>query len=287
VQTIELRTPAKINLVLDVLHRRDDGYHEIRSLIIKIGLYDRMAVGPGPEGCVEIACSDPSIPTDHRNLVHQAATRLSRHIGRHPGCTVRLDKGIPASAGLGGGSGNAAGALRALNTLWSAACSPQVLSELAADIGSDVPLFLGGAGAIVTGRGERVEPARLQWDGWIALVMGGVPVSTVETYRQCTPRSPERLHENLSELVVADHAAGLRAGMRNDLEQAVFAVEPRMRALFERVCEIAGRPARISGAGAVLFDLFDTEADARAYGERLRAGGIAHEIRIVRGPVAD
>jgi len=281
-----IKTPAKINLVLDVLAKRADGYHEIRSLMMPVGLYDEMTIQPSPTGEMVMTCSHPGVPTDSRNLIYQAAEILGKHLARNPGCIVHLEKLIPVAGGMGGGSSNAAGALLALNELWAAGLSRERLAAIGAEVGSDVPFFFAGAGAIVSGRGECVEPVQLAFSGWVLLVLGGVPVSTAQVYARCTPRSPERQHIELGDLVGMDRAERLRGHLRNALEPAVFEVAPAMHALSDRIRAACGRKLCVSGAGAVLFDLFDTESEARLFAARLRSAGITEPIRIVCGPVA-
>jgi 4-diphosphocytidyl-2-C-methyl-D-erythritol kinase len=284
---LEIHTAAKVNLVLDVLAVRPDGYHEIRSLMMKVGLYDDLLVEPADKGVIAIECDDPAVPTDDRNLVFRAAQLLARKMGRIPGCRVQLRKRIPVGGGMGGGSSNAAGALRVLNASWGCGLADGELAALASELGSDVPFFFAPTCAIVSGRGDCVESVHLSFDGWVVLVLGGVHVSTAQVYGACTSRSPESCLDNLSELTQARSAAALRAGLRNELEPAVFQVAPPVRELFERVRSACGRPMRISGAGAVLFDVFDTQQEACGFAESLRSQGISQEVRVVRGPVAD
>ncbi len=255
---MEIQTPGKVNLVLDVLGKRSDGFHEIRSLMIKVGLYDRMIIAPGKQDAIGLSCASDKVPTDGSNLICRAGECLVREIGRNPGCRIELEKAIPVGGGMGGGSSNAAGALRALNNLWGAGVTTSRLAELGAALGSDVPFFFAEGGAIVSGRGDCVEPVRLAFSGWVVLVFGGVHVSTAQVYAHCTPQSPERIRDNLSELVAARSAEALRAGLRNGLESGVFAVSATMQELYRRVAQACGRPMRISGAGSVLFDVFDT-----------------------------
>lgn len=283
---IEIRTPAKVNLVLDVLSRRPDGFHEIRSLMIKVGLYDRLTFAPDEGGAISLSCSAPEIPCDGRNLVYQAAECIGREMGRIPGCRIHLEKAIPVGGGMGGGSGNAAGALLALNRLWDAGIGAARLAELGATLGSDVPFFFAAEGAIVSGRGDCVRPVRPAFSGWVVLVFGGMHVSTAQVYARCTPRSPESFRDSLDDLVAVRRADVLRASLRNGLEDAVFAVAPRVRSFYEQVARAAGRALRVSGAGSVLFDLFDAEHEAEALAERLRSAGITQEIRVVRAPVS-
>jgi 4-diphosphocytidyl-2-C-methyl-D-erythritol kinase len=284
---MEVRTPAKINLVLDVLARRPDGYHEISSLMIKVGLYDRLTVEPGSDGRIRLSTTHAEVPADGSNLICKAAECLAHAMGRLPGCRIHLEKAIPVGGGMGGGSSNAAGALRALNALWGAGFTDARLAELGSTLGADVPFFFATDCAIVSGKGERVRPVRLAFAGWALLIMGGVHVSTALVYARCTPGKPETAQDDLESMSAARNADALRAGLRNALEPAVFSVAPEILALRERVREAGGRELRVSGAGSVLFDIFDSREQATAFGEVLRCRGISNEMRVVRAPVAE
>ncbi|MEM9704131.1 MAG: 4-(cytidine 5'-diphospho)-2-C-methyl-D-erythritol kinase, partial [Planctomycetota bacterium] len=150
---LTIQAPAKLNLTLDVLGRRDDGFHELKSLMVTVGWFDTLTVSPADALTLSVTGA-VGVPTDERNLVIRAARALERAIGRRPGAALRLHKRIPHEAGLGGGSSDAAATLSALNELWQAGLDRAELSEIAATVGSDVPLFLcGAAAAVVRGRG--------------------------------------------------------------------------------------------------------------------------------------
>ena len=151
--------PAKLNLGLRILGRRPDGYHDIVSVLQTVDLCDRMVFTPAPPGETLVHCDNPDVPDGPENLVYRAVEILRRATGAGHGVRVDLNKRIPTGAGLGGGSSNAATALRALDRLWGLDLRPERLAALAAELGSDVPFFLTGGTAVVTGRGE-ADPAR-------------------------------------------------------------------------------------------------------------------------------
>ena len=148
--------PAKINRELRVGRRRADGYHEIRSRLVSIDLADRLEVEPA--GSLEFSCSGLPAPQDETNLVVRAARSLAGHAGIAPRARIRLEKRVPAGAGLGGGSADAVVALLLLAKLWETVVKEEDLSRIAASLGSDVPFFLVGGQALAEGRGERVRP---------------------------------------------------------------------------------------------------------------------------------
>lgn len=208
-------SPAKLNLSLRILSKRPDGFHEIETLMVKLpGLADEITIVPAD--AFSFTCSDPSLPTDSRNLVVKAVEAMVEKSGQPQHFSIHLEKRIPHGAGLGGGSSNAATVLLALNSQLAQPLSPQELHELAAGIGSDVPFFLYAGAAWCKGRGEIIEAAPAPPPLPIVLFKPGFNVSTADAYRDCLDATPlpgirydPYLYEGL-ELV-------------NDLEKPVFA----------------------------------------------------------------
>jgi 4-diphosphocytidyl-2-C-methyl-D-erythritol kinase len=231
------------------------------------------------------------------------------------GASLELRKRIPAGAGLGGGSSDAAAALRALNDLWKLNWPLARLREMAAGIGSDVPLFLEPGSAVIRGRGERVERLRESWRGWAVVVVPPFGVSTAAVYGRwkAAPASPSRSTSNkrqcgtgvspVSECGTGVSPVSAPAGRRchiapwtagaknalellgllfNDLETAAFECEPRLAALHGRLDRLEGRPVRLTGSGSCLFTLFDSQAEARAWGRAAAdAAGESVRLRVV------
>ena len=157
---------AKINLTLEILGKRADGYHEVRTVMQTVGLADRLEVSAAAD--LSFTCSDPALATPD-NLVYRAARLLQADYGARAGAALRLEKRIPVAAGMGGGSSDAAATIVALNRLWNLQLSPTEQRRLAAALGSDVPFFLTGGTALATGRGERITPLPPLPQYWIAL----------------------------------------------------------------------------------------------------------------------
>src|SRR5689334_23187055 len=154
---LEKQSPCKINLLLNILGRRADGFHELETVIQPIALYDRLSFMRAGRG-IELTCNNSSLPTDSRNLVHRAAAAFLAATNISDGVRIHLEKHLPLAAGLGGGSGNAATTLLALNELFEAPLTSDQLQTIAASLGSDIPFFLQTKPALAAGRGERIQP---------------------------------------------------------------------------------------------------------------------------------
>src|ERR1041385_8066520 len=154
---LEKKSPCKVNLLLNILGRRADGFHELETVLHPVRLFDELTFAAAPAG-VQLTCTDPRLPTDARNLVYRAAELFLAKAAIKDGVRIQLRKNIPLAAGLGGGSGNAAVTLLGLNELFDRPLSAESLSAVAAALGSDVPFFLQDRPALGTGRGERIEP---------------------------------------------------------------------------------------------------------------------------------
>ena len=233
--TVAADAPAKINLTLGIKGRRRDGYHELRSLVIGVGLCDRLQWTKAATADWSLRCSDPALEGPS-NLVERAAQRLAAQAGRVAAGRLSLTKRIPVGGGMGGGSSDAAAALRLLNEAWRTGLAPAALAALGAELGSDVPLFFDLPAAVITGRGEQVEPVQLAWRGWVLLIPVGELVSTAEVYAAWQPadRTKPADAELEREVCQATSAQALGPLLYNDLEAAVFEWPPPWRGLGRR-----------------------------------------------------
>lgn len=277
-----VRSPAKINLTLQVLGRRDDGFHDIRSVVLGVDLKDEVRVRCAEPGTLSLSCDHPSLPTGESNLILKAARALVER-GDAVGARIELLKRIPIAAGLGGGSSNAAATLLVLDRLWGLNLSGDEFLSIGQRLGSDVCLFFAMPAARIHGRGEKVEPIRLRWSGWILLVHAGQGVSTQDVYRSWSPDdSCSQRRDGVDPIVGASSADELAALCFNELEPAVFRVAPKVKALHESVGAAGAAHARISGAGQTVFVLFDERAEARSFRDKLVSSGIGTEAVVVR-----
>lgn len=267
---------AKINYTLDVLGRRDDGYHRLASVMQTIALHDTLALRARDDGAIGLVCDDPALDTPD-NLALRAAHLLRERAARAlPGVTIELHKHIPAQAGLGGGSSDAATALAALDAYWGLQLSPDALRELGARLGSDVPFFLPGGTALIGGRGEVVEPLPPAEPLWIVLAKPPIGLATAAVFRALTPDDFTGDDDS------AALAAAIRAGkplpferLSNALERGVAAAYPEVAAALDAL-RAAGAPiARMSGSGPTVYAPFRDLAAAAEVHQRMRTAGFA------------
>ncbi len=260
-----VRAPAKVNLSLEVLGRRPDGYHRIRTVMQAVSLFDELEFYPAGGARVELTCEHPHVPTDERNLVTGAAHLLRRQMAVRRGVRVVLRKAIPVAGGLGGGSSDGAATLLALTRLWDLDLSVEALAEMAAELGSDVPFFIYGGTALCEGRGERVRPVPGAAEMHYALAMPGIAVSTAAVYGRWQNGLTSR--DNASNNVLGAWASGdggrLAAAVHNDLQETAFELCGELRDLCERLKEVTGSLGLprwvLSGSGSSFFAPCESE----------------------------
>jgi 4-diphosphocytidyl-2-C-methyl-D-erythritol kinase len=259
---IEVAAPAKINLTLRVLGKRPDGFHEIETLIVPIGLSDRLTVEEAPEWT--FVCDDPSVPGDESNLVVRAARLFAAETGTGDKLRIRLSKSIPHGAGLGGGSSDAAATLRALDQFHSTRLPREKLIQMAAKLGSDVPVFIDGGAAWCRGRGEIVEPVRFPTCLPILLLKPPFAVPTPWAYKHW---------QNSRELEGIPYEPQDFPGGRleNALERPVFEKYLLLAAMKQWLLtqpEVSG--ALMSGSGSTIFALLREEGSGHPLAARAR-----------------
>jgi 4-diphosphocytidyl-2-C-methyl-D-erythritol kinase len=273
--TLEKNSPCKVNLLLNILGRRADGFHELETVMHPVQLCDRLTFERGGHG-VALTCSDANLPTDPRNLVHRAATAFLQVTKIGEGVRIHLEKRIPLAAGLGGGSSNAAATLIGLNELFGGPLPAAKLNELAAALGSDVPFFLQTKPALATGRGEIIQPLDVfpALRGTVFLLIHpGFGISTAWAYQQLA-RFPAALNGQLgraqklvSLLQSGDMYAAGRA-LYNSLEAPALEKYPLL-ALFQEFLRSQGAVATLmSGSGSTTFALIQGVGAAETLREK-------------------
>ncbi|MEW6161907.1 MAG: 4-(cytidine 5'-diphospho)-2-C-methyl-D-erythritol kinase [Nitrospirota bacterium] len=266
---MRLRAPAKINWFLTVLRKRDNGYHDIRSLMQCIRLYDDLLFNH--ENTIEVI-SDLDIPLED-NLVYRAASLLKRHTSCKKGAKIILRKNIPVGAGLGGGSSDAAYTLLGLNKLWNLGLNNRELSLIGLEIGSDVPFFLNGPSAFVEGRGEKVTPLKINSSIVFLLVKPPVSVSTAWAYESfdklriygepAEPLTKTTVDIKLfCQVLRKRDFTCLNTMLNNDLERAVVKRYPIVGEIKERLLERGAVISAMSGSGPTVFGVFGSKERA-------------------------
>ena len=258
-RVVRVNAFAKINLSLRVLGARADGYHELRTTFQSLALHDTLTFTER-KGPFQIVCDNPACPVDANNLVWRAAERLWRVAGHRSaltGLSVRIAKKIPMQAGLGGGSSDAAAAIRALAAWWRIDLRARRVRQVAADLGADVPFFLHGGTALGVGRGDVLVPIPDALKAWVVLVLPAFGVSTAEAYRwwdkdQRAARGP------------SPAPGASPAGWTNDLEPPVARRHPQIARIGRALLRHGASHAAMSGSGSAVFGLFASRARAKA-----------------------
>ncbi len=261
---MRLFAPAKVNLYLRITGRRDDGYHLLDSLMVPISLGDDVEVSLIDErlGTLRLWADDPDLPLGEENTVCRAVHAFRERTGRREAVALGIRKRIPVGAGLGGGSTDAAAALRGLNELLGAGLSTRDLEALAVSVGADVPFFIRGEAARVRGIGEELSPAGPLPRLWLVVLFPGVPVSTAWVYRNFRFKlTNSSNNNNLVEKLDTPHEVA--QVLVNDLETVTIGRYPRIAHLKDRLEESGAIGSLMSGSGSAVFGLFVGEADAK------------------------
>lgn len=273
--TCEISSFAKINWTLEILGRRADGYHELRTILQTVEVCDQLQFVATESGIV-LTCDHPEVPCDETNLIYRAALLLKELTGCDKGATIELQKRIPMGAGLGGGSSNAAVALLALSRLWEVEITSQDLFRLGAQLGSDVPFFFFGGTGIGIGRGDEVYPMADIAAPHLLLVNPGVHVPTREIYGNLPSELTSPVAMNKMPFSLRAAYAHMRQGtwnLRNDLELPALALYPLIRTVKQRLMELQTTAVLMSGSGATVFAVFDSEVARAQATDSLRETG--------------
>jgi 4-diphosphocytidyl-2-C-methyl-D-erythritol kinase len=273
---VELDSPCKVNLILNILGKRPDGFHELETVMQPVPIFDRLSFGRAGAG-VDLTCNHPELPTDSGNLVFRAAEQFRAAAKTTDGVRIHLEKRIPLAAGLGGGSGNAAITLLGLNRLFGAPLSTKELNHLARTLGSDVPFFLQDKPAIAVGRGEKVkslEPFAALRGKALVLIHPGFGVSTAWAYKNLA-RFPSALNgaRGRAENLVRNLSVSLSAAasdIYNSLEAPVLEKYPLLSMFQESLRENGALVALMSGSGSTTFAIAENASKADELAEKFR-----------------
>lgn len=283
---MEEKAYAKLNLTLEVLAKRPDGFHEIRSVLQTIDIYDSVFIDPAADLVLEEGI--PGLPAEE-NLVMRAARLLQKATGATKGARLRLRKRIPVAAGLGGGSSDAAATLRGLNHLWGLGLEATCLEAIAAKLGSDVPFFIRGGTALVQGRGDVLTPLPDAQETWFVLACLPVelPNKTADLYKMVFPRLFSRGEH--TQMLVMEVTAGnpIRSLYFNNVFEGVaFVAFTGLREFYHELETTGAERIRLSGSGPTLFSMVDNEAQGRELLQRCDRRGLpAYLVKTVAKPL--
>ncbi|MFP7495429.1 4-(cytidine 5'-diphospho)-2-C-methyl-D-erythritol kinase [Terribacillus saccharophilus] len=275
------KAPAKINLSLDVLYKRPDGYHEVEMVMTTIDLADRIELIVLQENKIVIESDNRFVPNDERNLAYRAAQLIKDTYNIDKGVKIYIDKQIPVAAGLAGGSSDAAAVLRGLNTLWELQLSMDTLAELGAEIGSDVSFCVYGSTALSTGRGEKIKELPAPPACWVVLANPGIGVSTQTIYQQLNIDSIQ--HPDTEGMVKAIEHGDFQSicdQVGNVLEPVTLKLCPEVKQIKQQMVEAGADAVLMSGSGPTVFSLVSQESRAYRIYNSLR--GFCEHVYVVR-----
>jgi 4-diphosphocytidyl-2-C-methyl-D-erythritol kinase len=275
---LEKKSPCKVNLLLNILGRRADGFHELETVMQPVNFCDELSFERGGNG-IQLSCSDKRLPTDSRNLIVRAAENFLQAAENSDGVKIHLEKKIPLAAGLGGGSGNAATTLLALNELFEKPLASEKLYEIAAALGSDVPFFLQNKPALATGRGEKIQslenfPALR--DKAILLIHPGFGISTPWAYQNLA-RFPSALNgqkgraQKLISLLQTQDLKTAVTEFCNSLEVPALEKFPVLKLYQEFLRANGALAALMSGSGSTTFAICENVSAAESLAEKFKS----------------
>ncbi|WP_339064267.1 4-(cytidine 5'-diphospho)-2-C-methyl-D-erythritol kinase [Tepidibacillus marianensis] len=276
------KAPAKINLTLDVVGKRDDGYHEVEMIMTMVDLADRISFKEINGNRIVLESNSGIIPNDERNLVYKAAQIIKFKYQIERGVHIFLEKNIPVAAGLAGGSSDAAATLRGLNRLWDLGLTKTELMQLGGEIGSDVPFCVIGGTALATGRGETIKQLPSPPAGWAILAKLPIGVSTADVYGALKLEEIQE-HPQTQQMIQAleqQDFIGMTSLLANVLEEVTFRIYPEVKQLKDQLQQFGADGVLMSGSGPTVFALVNKESKMKRVYNGLR--GFCNEVYDVR-----
>lgn len=276
-----IKAPAKINLTLDVLGKRSDGYHEVEMVMTTIDLADRLELNEVKEDKIAILSHSRYVPGDERNLAYQAAKLLKERFNIRQGVEISINKVIPVAAGLAGGSSDAAATLKGLNELWQIGLSIEELAALGSEIGSDVAFCVHGGTALARGRGEKITKLPPPPSCWVILAKPSIGVSTSEIYGNLDmSRIQHPDTERMIQAIMQKDYEGVCQHMGNALEGVTFSKYPEVLHIKKQMERFGADSVLMSGSGPTVFGLVRRESRLHRIYNGLR--GFCHQVFAVR-----
>jgi 4-diphosphocytidyl-2-C-methyl-D-erythritol kinase len=264
-KSINIKTPAKINLHLRVLGKYQGSYHEIETVFLSIELWDELEIRPRNDRKIELEIINSDIPNDVTNLCYKAAVIFAKSVEHFPGCSIQLKKKIPVGAGLGGGSSDSAATLLGLNELFEFPLDQNELFGMAVQLGADVPFFLKPGLAIGRGKGELLEHVKYGWDLWILVVCPTFEISThwaFSKYKIGLTKDKKNIILN-SQFLRDAQVDAFSEFFENDFESLVFSHYPELGKIKQRLYYEGALFASLSGTGSTVYGLFKDKKTAK------------------------
>ena len=275
------KAPAKINLGLDIVGKRPDGYHDLSMLMVSVDLNDYITVSEISSSDIVVESNNHKMPLNAKNDVFKAAQLIKDRYGIKSGVKIGLEKAIPICAGLGGGSTDAAATIRALNKLWQLKLSKDEMIEIGFQVGSDVPYCLGAGCACISGKGEIVECLNTSLSAWVVLVKPDFGVSTRTVFPEIDCETISRVDiGSLKEAVLANDYEQIIAHMGNSLEDITIKRKPFIQKVKDRMMKCGADAALMTGSGPTVFGLCRSEKKADRLVNSMR--GFCKEVYKVR-----
>jgi 4-diphosphocytidyl-2-C-methyl-D-erythritol kinase len=269
-QCISIKSPAKVNLHLEVLAKRSDGYHDIRSIMVPIDLCDVLYISLIESDRIEVSSDQADLPVDEKNLAYRAALLILEETRKAIGVKIRIEKRIPVAAGLGGGSSNAAATLLGLNRLLGTRLTRREMMRLGARLGADVPFFVFGHPALARGIGENIQPLVGLPQFWFLLVYPGIRISTRWAYERLNlwlTKPPDHI---INMPTFSWDISNLGSFLRNDLEKAVMPAYPVLQSIKHGLLRAGAVSCLMSGSGSTIYGMFSVRQKAQRAYEELR-----------------
>lgn len=280
---VTIKAPAKINLALDTLYKREDNYHEVEMVMTTVDLADYITVTPLETNEIKIKSNEFTMPLNDKNLAYQAAKLFKDHFNIDKGVEIYIKKSIPVAAGLAGGSSNAAATLKALKELWQVDCTIDELAKLGEMLGSDVPFCVYGGTALATGRGEKIQRIPSPPKCWVILIKPRIGVSTKEIYEALDAKNIEHLDiEGMLECINDKDYKGICNRLGNSLESVTLERYPVVAEIKNKLIQFGADAVLMSGSGPTVFALVRKEYKLRRIINSINGCLREHEIHAVR-----
>ena len=278
---VHVKAPAKINLTLDVLGKRDDGYHEVEMVMTTVDLADRIEITDKKENSISILSHNRFVPDDERNLAYKAASLLKQKFNIQTGVNIKIEKNIPVAAGLAGGSSDAAATLKGLNQLWNLGLTINELAQIGAEIGSDVSFCVYGGTALAKGRGEIIQPLPAPPKCWVILAKPSIGVSTSEVYGKLDlSRLVHPDTKKMIEAIKTRNYEQMCENLGNVLESVTLNLYPEVKQIKSYMKRFGADAVLMSGSGPTVFGLVRYDSRLQRIYNGLR--GFCNQVYAVR-----